>query len=86
MNMHMLSLNFNKTGPCSRRVFRNELNLLEQIFCEYLSRLLIKLFSLSQPTTTDSPYWRFTCSNLDKALSRASFSQRHRAKPGQAND
>ena len=36
MNMHMLSLNFNKTGPCSKRVFRNELNLLKQIFCEYL--------------------------------------------------
>ena len=32
----MLTLNFDKKGPYSRRGFRNELNLLEQIFCEYL--------------------------------------------------
>ena len=36
--------------------------------------------------TRDFPYWRFTCSNLDKALSRTSFLQWHRAKPGQGND
>ena len=36
--------------------------------------------------TRDFPYWRFTCSNLGKALSRTSFLQWHRAKPGQAND
>ena len=63
----MLTLSFNKKGPCSRRGFRNELNLLEQIFCGYLrSAAYQNVFFESEPTVTDSPYWLFTCSNLDK--------------------
>ena len=70
----MLGLNFNKKGLYSRRGFRNELNLLEQIFCEYLQSAFYQtvFFELETGMTRDSPYGRFTCSNLDKSLSRAS--------------
>ena len=37
------------------------------------SAVSISVFFESEPTMNDSPYWRFTCSNLDKADSRASF-------------
>ena len=79
MNMRMISLNFNKKGPYSRRGFRNELNLLEQI-------CLRSVFFESEPTMNYSPYRRFTSPNLDKILSRASFLQCHRVRPRHAND
>ena len=83
----MLTLNFNKKRPYNRRGFRNELNLLEQIFCEYLqSAAYQSVFFESEPTMNDSPYWRFTCSNLDKTLSRASFLQCLRARSRHVND
>ena len=83
----MLTLNFNKKVPHSRHGFRNELNLLEQLFCEYLQLTAYQcVFFESKPTMNDSPYWRFTCSDLDKALSRASFLQCHRVRPGHKND
>ena len=85
--MHMLTLNFNKKRPYSRRGFRNELNLLEQIFCEYLqSAAYQSVFFESEPTMNYSPYWRLIYSNLDKALSKASFLQCHRARSEHAND
>ena len=85
--MHMLTLNFNKKGPYSRRGFRNELNLLEQIFCEYLqSAAYQSVFIESEPTMNYSPYWRLIYSNLDKALSKACFLQCHRARSEHAND
>ena len=53
-----LTLNSNKKGPYSRRGFRNELNLLEQIFCEYLqSGAYQSVFFDSEPTMNYSPYW-----------------------------
>ena len=83
----MLTINFNKIGPYSRRSFRNKLNLLEQIFCEYLqSPAYQSVFFDSEPTMNYSPYWRLICSNLDKALSRAYFLQCHGVRPGHEND
>ena len=53
----MLTLNFNKKGLYSRRGFRNELNLLEQIFYEYLqSAAYQSVFFESEPTMNYSPY------------------------------
>ena len=67
MNIHVLTLNFNKNRPYSRFGFRNELSLLEQIFCQYLqSAAYQSVFFESGPTMNDSPYWRFICLNLDK--------------------
>ena len=54
----MLTLNFNKKGLYSRRGFTNELNLLEQIFCEYMqSAAYQSVFFESEPTMNYFPYW-----------------------------
>ena len=55
--MHILAFNFSKKG-LYRRGFRNELNFLEQIFCEYLqyAAYQIVFFESETTTTCDSPY------------------------------
>ena len=57
--MHMLALNFNKKGLYSRRGFRNELNLLDKIFCEYLQSAVYQTAFFESETTMarNSPYW-----------------------------
>ena len=63
MNVHMLTLNFNKKGPSV------EVDLLKQIFFEQLQSAAYQtVFFKSEPIINDYPFWRFTCSNLDKAL------------------
>ena len=53
----MLPLILIKKVPYSRRGLRNELNLLEQLFCEYIQLTAYQsVFSESKSTMNDSPY------------------------------